>query len=453
MDELFFKKDEQSVISVSELNKKAKSLLEKGIPKLWIEGEISNLAKPASGHMYFSLKDEMSQIRCAWFRQRQLQNTLNIVNGSKMLALGKIGLYEPRGEYQFIVEKMEIAGEGDLKRKYEDLKRKLSAEGIFSEENKSELPNLPKRIGVITSPSGAAVQDILTVLNRRFPIIPIIIFPVAVQGEQAAPQIQNALEKANFRADCDLLILARGGGSLEDLWAFNEEIVARAIFDSEIPIISAIGHETDVTISDFTADLRAPTPSGAAELAVPDQHDWIKSIDNISEKINTIITQQINSKSQLSDWINKRLSQSSPMMTVKRQIEKSNNLQKMLSSSILQNLSRQEKNIHQLKSNLNEVSPRLKIHTQLSRIKELNQKITSCSDHLLEGLNNRIKLASKTLNSVSPLRTLDRGYAIARDAKTKNVIMSADAIEIENDIEVKLAKGEIKVTVIEKHSD
>jgi len=453
MDELIFKKDEQSVISVSELNKKAKSLLEKGIPKLWIEGEISNLAKPASGHMYFSLKDEMSQIRCAWFKQRQLQNTLNIVNGTKMLALGKIGLYEPRGEYQFIVEKMEIAGEGDLKRKYEDLKRKLSAEGIFSEENKSELPNLPKRIGVITSPSGAAVQDILTVLNRRFPIIPIIIFPVAVQGEQAAPQIQNALEKANFRADCDLLILARGGGSLEDLWAFNEEIVARAIFDSEIPIISAIGHETDVTISDFTADLRAPTPSGAAELAVPDQHDWIKSIDNISEKINTIITQQINSKSQLSDWINKRLSQSSPMMTVKRQIEKSNNLQKMLSSSILQNLSRQEKNIHQLKSNLNEVSPRLKIHTQLSRIKELNQKITSCSDHLLEGLNNRIKLASKTLNSVSPLRTLDRGYAIARDAKTKNVIMSADTIEIENDIEVKLAKGEIKVTVIEKHSD
>ena len=453
MDELIFKKDEQSVISVSELNKKAKSLLEKGIPKLWIEGEISNLAKPASGHMYFSLKDEMSQIRCAWFKQRQLQNTLNIINGTKMLALGKIGLYEPRGEYQFIVEKMEIAGEGDLKRKYEDLKRKLSAEGIFSEENKSELPNLPKRIGVITSPSGAAVQDILTVLNRRFPIIPIIIFPVAVQGEQAAPQIQNALKKANFRADCDLLILARGGGSLEDLWAFNEEIVARAIFDSEIPIISAIGHETDVTISDFTADLRAPTPSGAAELAVPDQHDWIKSIDNISEKLNTIITQQLNSKSQLSDWINKRLSQSSPMMTVKRQIEKSNNLQKMLSSSILQNLSRQEKNIHQLKSNLNGVSPRLKIHTQLSRIKELNQKITSCSDHLLEGLNNRIKLASKTLNSVSPLRTLDRGYAIARDAKTKNVIMSADAIEIENDIEVKLAKGEIKVTVIEKHSD
>jgi exodeoxyribonuclease VII large subunit len=453
MDELISTQDELNVISVSELNKKAKSLLEKGIPKLWIEGEISNLAKPASGHMYFSLKDEMSQIRCAWFKQRQLQNTLNIANGAKMLALGKIGLYEPRGEYQFIVEKMEIAGEGDLKRKYEELKKKLSGEGIFSEENKSELPELPKRIGVITSPSGAAVRDILTILKRRFPIIPIIIFPVAVQGEQAAPQIQNALKKANLRADCDLLILARGGGSLEDLWAFNEEIVARAIFHSEIPIISAIGHETDVTISDFAADMRAPTPSGAAELAVPDQHDWIKSIDNIGDKIITIITQQINLKSQLSDWINKRLSQSSPKMTVKRQIEKSINLRKMLSNSMLQNLAKQDKNIHQLKSKLNEVSPRLKIHVQLSRIKELNQKIVSCSDHFLEGLNNRMKLASKTLNSVSPLRTLDRGYAIARDAKTKNVIMSADTIEIENDIEVKLAKGEIKVKVIEKHSD
>lgn len=453
MDELISTQDELNVISVSELNKKAKSLLEKGIPKLWIEGEISNLAKPASGHMYFSLKDEMSQIRCAWFKQRQLQNTLNIANGAKMLALGKIGLYEPRGEYQFIVEKMEIAGEGDLKRKYEELKKKLSGEGIFSEENKSELPELPKRIGVITSPSGAAVRDILTILKRRFPIIPIIIFPVAVQGEQAAPQIQNALKKANLRADCDLLIVARGGGSLEDLWAFNEEIVARAIFHSEIPIISAIGHETDVTISDFAADMRAPTPSGAAELAVPDQHDWIKSIDNIGDKIITIITQQINLKSQLSDWINKRLSQSSPKMTVKRQIEKSINLRKMLSNSMLQNLAKQDKNIHQLKSKLNQVSPRLKIHVQLSRIKELNQKIVSCSDHFLEGLNNRMKLASKTLNSVSPLRTLDRGYAIARDAKTKNVIMSADTIEIENDIEVKLAKGEIKVKVIEKHSD
>ena len=453
MDELIPMENEMSVISVSELNKKAKSLLEKGIPKLWIEGEISNLAKPASGHMYFSLKDELSQIRCAWFKQRQLQNTLNIANGAKMLALGKIGLYEPRGEYQFIVEKMEIAGEGDLKRKYEDLKKKLAGEGIFSEENKLELPELPKKIGVITSPSGAAVRDILTILKRRFPIIPVTIFPVAVQGEQAAPQIQNALKKANLRADCELLILARGGGSLEDLWAFNEEIVSRAIFHSEIPIISAIGHETDVTISDFAADMRAPTPSGAAEIAVPDQQDWMKSIDNISDKIITIITQQINSKSQLSDWIIKRLSQSSPKMTVKRQIEKSNNLRKMLSISILQNLTKQDKNIHQLKSKLNEVSPRLKIHAQLSRIKELNQKIVSCSDHFLGGLNNRMKLASKTLNSVSPLRTLDRGYAIARDAETKNVIMSADTVEIENDIEVRLAKGEIRVKVIKKNSN
>ncbi len=202
MNEISTEIDAPKIISVSELNKKAKSLLENGIPKLWIEGEISNLARPASGHMYFSLKDESSQIRCAWFKQRQLQVTTNIVNGSKMLALGKVSLYGPRGEYQFIIEKLEMAGEGDLKRKYEELRMKLAAEGIFAEEKKLKLPTIPNQIGVITSPSGAAIRDILSVLKRRFPITPIIIFPVAVQGDYAAPQIVNALKKANFRADC-----------------------------------------------------------------------------------------------------------------------------------------------------------------------------------------------------------------------------------------------------------
>jgi len=281
MNEISTEIDTPKIISVSELNKKAKSLLENGIPKLWIEGEISNLARPASGHMYFSLKDETSQIRCAWFKQRQLQVTTNIANGSKMLALGRVSLYEPRGEYQFIIEKLEMAGEGDLKRKYEELRMKLAAEGIFAEEKKLKPPTIPNQIGVITSPTGAAIRDILSVLKRRFPITPVIIYPVAVQGDYAAPQIANALKKANFRADCDLLILARGGGSLEDLWAFNEEIVARAIDESKIPIISAVGHETDITISDFASDYRAPTPSGAAEIAVPDQQEWVKLLQDI----------------------------------------------------------------------------------------------------------------------------------------------------------------------------
>ncbi len=450
MNEISTEIDAPKIISVSELNKKAKSLLENGIPKLWIEGEISNLARPASGHMYFSLKDESSQIRCAWFKQRQLQVTTNIVNGSKMLALGKVSLYGPRGEYQFIIEKLEMAGEGDLKRKYEELRMKLAAEGIFAEEKKLKLPTIPNQIGVITSPSGAAIRDILSVLKRRFPITPIIIFPVAVQGDYAAPQIANALKKANFRADCDLLILARGGGSLEDLWAFNEEIVARAIDESLIPIISAVGHETDVTISDFASDYRAPTPSGAAEIAVPDQQEWIKLLQDISKKITALITQNINTKHQLIDWLTKRFSQSSPKMIVKRQIELSFNLKKNLHKSMHYLLMAYERKIEKFISRCIQASPQRKIQKEIMLINKINQRIHSYGDELLNNIKHRTDLASKTLHSVSPLRTLDRGYAIARNLETKKIITDPDTVKLKSDIEIKLAKGKIKATVTRK---
>ncbi len=450
MNEISTEIDAPKIISVSELNKKAKSLLENGIPKLWIEGEISNLARPASGHMYFSLKDESSQIRCAWFKQRQLQVTTNIVNGSKMLALGKVSLYGPRGEYQFIIEKLEMAGEGDLKRKYEELRMKLAAEGIFAEEKKLKLPTIPNQIGVITSPSGAAIRDILSVLKRRFPITPIIIFPVAVQGDYAAPQIVNALKKANFRADCDLLILARGGGSLEDLWAFNEEIVARAIDESLIPIISAVGHETDVTISDFASDYRAPTPSGAAEIAVPDQQEWIKLLQDISKKNTALITQNINTKHQLIDWLTKRFSQSSPKMIVKRQIELSFNLKKNLHKSMHYLLMAYERKIEKFISRCIQASPQRKIQKEIMLINRINQRIHSYGDELLNNIKHRTDLASKTLHSVSPLRTLDRGYAIARNLETKKIITDPDTVKLKSDIEIKLAKGKIKATVTRK---
>ena len=450
MNEISTEIDTPKIISVSELNKKAKSLLENGIPKLWIEGEISNLARPASGHMYFSLKDESSQIRCAWFKQRQLQVTTNIANGSKMLALGKVSLYGPRGEYQFIIEKLEMAGEGDLKRKYEELRMKLAAEGIFAEEKKLKLPTIPNQIGVITSPSGAAIRDILSVLKRRFPITPIIIFPVAVQGDYAAPQIANALKKANFRADCDLLILARGGGSLEDLWAFNEEIVARAIDESLIPIISAVGHETDVTISDFASDYRAPTPSGAAEIAVPDQQEWIKLLQDISKKITALITQNINTKHQSIDWLTKRFSQSSPKMIVKRQIELSFNLKKNLHKSMQYLLMAYQRKIEKFISRCIQASPQRKIQKEIMLINKINQRIHSYGDELLNNIKHRTDLASKTLHSVSPLRTLDRGYAIARNLETKKIITDPDTVKLKSDIEIKLAKGKIKATVTRK---
>ena len=389
---------EIKIISVTELNKLAKSLLENGIPKLWIEGEISNLARPASGHIYFSLKDETSQIRCAWFKQRQSINVNDFSNGMKMLALGKISLYQPRGEYQFIIEKMETAGEGDLKRKYEELKQKLFNEGLFDRERKLEIPKLPKKIGVITSPSGAAIRDVLSILKRRFPLLPIVIFPITVQGDNAAPDIENALKKANLRADCDVLILTRGGGSLEDLWAFNEEIVARAIHVSKIPIISAIGHETDTTIADFVSDIRAPTPSGAAEIVTPDQSELLNLLETTSRRIEHETNQYINSKSQSMDWLSKRLSQSSPLMTVRKQIEISGNLRKLLFSSIGHNLSLQTKAVDNFKFRLNNSSPTLKIQKAISHLSEMQLKITISTKSSLK-FNSQLTALGKTLDS------------------------------------------------------
>ena len=450
MDDLFTQVTPPKIISVSELNRKAKSLLEGGIPKLWIEGEISNLARPASGHMYFSLKDETAQIRCAWFKQRQHQNISAMTNGTKMLALGRISLYEARGEYQFIVEKMETAGEGDLKRKYEKLKEKLSIEGFFAEEIKKPLPKLPRRIGIITSPSGAAIRDALSVLKRRFPIVPVIIYPVSVQGDGAAPEIKLALEKANNRAECDLLIITRGGGSIEDLWAFNEEIVARAIHHSNIPIISAIGHETDVTIADFVADHRVPTPSAAAEVAVPDQQEWFNSIDNISRKLNALIIRAINNRHQTLDWFNKRLTQSSPQLIVKRQIEQSINLQRVLKSSMKNFLILRGRKIDNLTSRCIQNSPSQSLQKQIMRFEAIKQNIHAKGKKLIEDNQNRLQLVSRSLNSVSPLGTLDRGYAIVSEVNTNKIITNPKSLKINSKLEIRLAKGKIMAAVIEK---
>src|SRR5579871_6168918 len=261
---------ERKVISVSDLNRAARGLLEGGFPLLWVEGEISNLARPASGHLYFSLKDSQAQVRCALFRNRNLLLRFKPADGMHVLVRGRVSLYEPRGDYQFIAEHMEEAGHGALQRAFEELKQKLTAEGLFDAARKRPLPAAPRSIGVITSPSGAALRDILSVIRRRYPLARVVLYPVPVQGEGSGAKIAAMLRTASERADAEVLILARGGGSLEDLWAFNEENVARAIRASRIPVVSGVGHETDFTIADFAADLRAATPSAAAELIVPD---------------------------------------------------------------------------------------------------------------------------------------------------------------------------------------
>jgi exodeoxyribonuclease VII large subunit len=260
----------REIYSISELNSEARVLLEKRFPLIWVEGEISNLARPASGHIYFSLKDEAAQVRCAMFKMHNRLVNFQPKNGQQVLARVRISLYEARGEFQLIVEHMEETGDGALRRQFELLKQKLFEEGLFDEAHKQALPFLPTQLGVITSPSGAAIRDILSVLKRRFPGIPVLIYPVPVQGTEAPQAIVESIHSAAKCQDCDLLILARGGGSLEDLWAFNEETVARAINACPIPIVTGIGHEIDFTIADFVADYRAPTPSAAAEFISPD---------------------------------------------------------------------------------------------------------------------------------------------------------------------------------------
>src|ERR1700686_2721470 len=277
-----------AIYSVSKLNREVRLLLESGVGQVWVQGEISNLARPSSGHWYFSLKDRDAQLRCAMFRARNGQCRFTPREGQAVVAYGRVSLYEPRGDYQLLIEHLDDAGFGALRRSFDELKVRLAAEGLFATEHKRKLPLVPRRIGVITSPTGAAIRDVLHILARRFPAAAVLVYPVPVQGASAAPAIVAALDLASARAECDVLILTRGGGSLEDLWAFNDERVARAIYRCAIPVVTGIGHEIDFTIADFVADLRAPTPSGAAELVAPDGRAWLHKLSQLGQRLDEL---------------------------------------------------------------------------------------------------------------------------------------------------------------------
>ena len=391
-----------AAITVSQLNRQAKTLLEQGLARLWVEGEISNIARPASGHVYFTLKDKSAQIRAAFFRQRQRGPTISLKDGDQVLVYGRVSLYEARGDYQLIVEQIEPAGEGALKRQFEVLKKKLAAEGLFDEDRKQELPELPTRIGVITSPTGAAIRDIVSILGRRFPSIPIVIYPSAVQGDAAPQELITALATAIRRDECDVLILARGGGSLEDLWAFNDEQLARAIAESPIPIVSAVGHEVDFTIADFVADLRAPTPSGAAELVVPDREDWLRVVKSLAMRISRLGRRTVEDLAQALDWLSRRLVQTSPTAMLER---------------------------------------------SRTRLAGLHQRLITAVRGAVAGVSHRLELAMRGLHSVSPLATLERGYAIVEEATTGKVLLSPSDVSPGDDIRARLAHGELIATV------
>ena len=441
----------EAAITVSQLNRKAKILLEQGIARLWVEGEISNMSRPASGHIYFSLKDENAQVSAAWFRQRQRGPAIGFKNGDKVLAYGRVSIYEARGNYQLIVEQMEPAGEGVLKQRYEALKKKLLAEGLFEEDRKQALPSLPTRIGVITSPSGAAIRDVITVLRRRFPAVPVVVYPAAVQGDAAPGELIAALDAAVRRDECDVLIIGRGGGSLEDLWAFNDEALARAIAACPLPTVSAVGHEVDFTIADFVADVRAPTPSGAAEIVVPSQQEWLHRINTLAIRIGRIGERTVQDRAQALDWLGRRLFAASPEATLRRQHDSLRENRVRLAATMRQQLLELRGATQTLRGELLRQSPALAVQRSQGQLTALRQRLASGTHEALSELNHRVALLGRAMNSVSPLATLDRGYAIVLDESGKAL---TDAAEVKSgdEIRARLSKGELvaKVTKVVK---
>jgi len=360
--------DQENIYTVSRLNSEVRFLLEDTFPFVWVEGEISNFAAPNSGHWYFSLKDAAAQVRCAMFRGSQRKLNFTPKDGSHVLIKARVSLYENRGEFQLIAEHMEERGEGKLRRAYEALKKKLEAAGLFADEHKKPLSSFPQQIGVITSATGAAIRDILTVLKRRAPYIPVIIYPTLVQGETAAPTIVKAIEIANERNECDVLILARGGGSLEDLWPFNEEIVAQAIFKSKLPIISGIGHEIDFTIADFVADQRAPTPSAAAEIATPDKAELLQGLERNHQALMRQVQRFLHTKKEQLHWMQRHLLQQHPKHRITQRIQQLDFHEGAL-------LQLQKNLFHRLTIQLHELDARLQKQIPLHRIYHLANEI------------------------------------------------------------------------------
>jgi len=436
----------RDIYTPSRLNREARTLLERGLPALWLEGEISNLSRPSSGHWYFSLKDEAAQLRCAMFRQRNLMTRFSPRDGSHVLVRGRVSLYEQRGDYQFIADYMEEAGEGALRQRFELLKVKLAAEGLFAIEHKRPLPRLPRRIGVITSPTGAAIRDVLHILRRRFCTIPVLVYPVQVQGGVAAAQIARTIRRASARAECDVLILVRGGGSLEDLWAFNEESVARAIYDCAVPIVTGIGHEVDFTIADFVADVRAPTPSGAAELVAPDCNEWLRNVLRLTNRLTVALTRSLKTRQDRSAWLQRRLAQLHPGVELRQRAQRLDELEQRLIRVVRSDLGERRRTLLQLAAELRQHSPALRVANARRRLETAHASIERAARQTMEKLATRMAVAVRTLDAVSPLATLERGYAIVTDSKG-TVVTNAQDVRAGQIIEARLTKGSVRARV------
>lgn len=405
-----------AIFTVSRLNQTVRLLLEQEMGQVWISGEISNFSQPASGHWYFTLKDDAAQVRCAMFRNSNRRVTFRPQHGQQVLVRANITLYEPRGDYQIIVESMQPAGEGLLQQKFEQLKATLSAEGLFDQQFKKPLPSPARCVGVITSKTGAALHDILHVLKRRDPSLPVIIYPTAVQGDDAPGQIVRAIELANMRNECDVLIVGRGGGSLEDLWSFNDERVARAIFASRIPVVSAVGHETDVTIADFVGDLRAPTPSAAAEMVSRNQQELVRQLQSAQQRLGMAMDYFLANRSRRFTQLHHRLQQQHPQLRLARQQSALERLQQRMNIAIDCQLKRSGQQQFRLLQRLNHQNPQPRIHRAQSRIQQLEYRLADTIRARLSVTRERFGNAVTHLQAVSPLSTLARGYSVTSSA-------------------------------------
>ncbi|GHZ22169.1 exodeoxyribonuclease VII large subunit [Vibrio cholerae] len=436
----------RNIYTVSRLNSEVRLLLENEMGIVWLVGEISNFSAPVSGHWYLTLKDSQAQVKCAMFKGNNRLVNFKPQNGQQVLVKARLSLYEPRGDYQIILESMQPEGDGRLQQQFEQLKMQLAAEGLFAQTRKKPLPENPRCVGIITSRTGAALHDILHVLQRRDPNLPVVIYPTLVQGEEAAIQIAQAIGRANTRAECDVLIVGRGGGSLEDLWCFNHEIVARTIAASEIPIISAVGHEIDVTIADFVADVRAPTPSAAAELVSRDHRHKQQVLHQWQAKLASTMRHYLAQQETQFARLQHKLDKQHPQTRLERQQQQLDELSLRLEQKMQQRLATQQQRWDRLSHKIELHSPIHLIRQQRFNLIQQEQRINQSIQRYLIQSRHQLALLSEKLDAVSPLATLARGYSVTRTTQGELVRQSAQ-VKPGDTLVTQLMDGEILSTV------
>ncbi|MBF8161658.1 exodeoxyribonuclease VII large subunit [Pseudomonas mendocina] len=438
---------DREVLSVSQLNNRARLLLEDVFSGIWVEGEISNLARPASGHVYFTLKDSQAQVRCALFRQNAARVRQALRDGLAVKVRGKVSLFEGRGDYQLILDAVEPAGDGALRLAFEALKEKLGAEGLFSTERKIALPAHPRRIGIVTSPTGAVIRDIISVFRRRAPQVELNLIPTAVQGREATAQIVRALQRADAMG-FDALILARGGGSLEDLWCFNEESVARAVAACVTPIVSAVGHETDVSIADFVADARAPTPSAAAELLAPDSSELVQRLHNLQRRLVLHMQGRLARERLRLEGVSRRLRH--PGERLRQQAQRLDDLDMRLRRAFAQRLANQYERLARLDARLAAQHPGRNLALLRQRLDGLAARLPRAMQGQLRSQRQQLGALAAQLQIVSPLATLGRGYSILLDERGQ-AVRSAAQTQPGQRLRARLSEGELDVRVEDNH--